>query len=113
MPRTVLVLTALLCSLCPALASLSSRPPAPAVGDPRPIPSAAPLPQDRPLSDDALQAVYPQGRKDEFRITSQTAVFVDGWPCNYADVPRSAKIVNMEISTDNQTVLKIQFRTRK
>ena len=113
MSRMVLALTALLCSLCPALATLSPRTAPPPVDDKLTAPLAAPLPQDKPLPADVLQAAYPREQNDEYRITSQTEVLLNGRPCCYADVPKSAGIVKMEVSSDNQTVLKIQFRTRK
>ena len=112
MPRTVLALTALLCSLTPALANLSPRT-APPADDKITAPLASALPQDKALPPDLLRSAYPRERDDEYRVTSQTEVFLDGRPCPYADVPRSAGIVRMEVSSDGQTVLKIQFRSKK
>jgi hypothetical protein len=113
MLRTVLVLTALLCSLSPALANLSPRKAPPPAHDILTSLLMAPLPQDKPLPQDLVQAAYPHGQNAEFHITSLTEVTVDDRPCCYADVPRNASILKMEVSSDNQTVLKIQFRTRK
>ena len=112
MPRTVLTLAALLCSLSPALATLSPQPASPFAAAALAA-SLAAAPQEKPLPPDVVQAAYPPGRNDEFRITSQTEVLLNGRPCCYADVPRNAGVVKMEVSSDNQTVLKIQFRTRK
>jgi hypothetical protein len=113
MPRTVLALTALLCSLSPALASLSPRTVPPPADDKLTTPLASALPQDRPLPPDLLRTAYPRERDDEYRVTSQTEVFLDGRPCVYADVPKNAGIVRMEVSSDGQTVLKILFRSKK
>jgi hypothetical protein len=112
MPRTVLALAALLCSFSPALATLSPQPASPFAADTLAA-SLAVAPQDKPLPPDVVKAAYPPGRDEEFRITSQTEVLLNGRPCCYADVPRNAGVVKMEVSSDNQTVLKIQFRTRK
>ncbi len=113
MPRTALALIALLCSLAPAHASLTPRT-QPLPGDSLLTPSlASPLPQDRPLPPDLVKAAAPRGQDDEYRITSQTEVFLDGRPCAYADVPRNASIVKMEVSAEDGIVLKIQFRSRK
>ena len=73
----------------------------------------AAAPQEKPLPPDVVQAAYPPSRNDEFRITSQTEVLLNGRPCCYAEVPRNAGVVKMEVSSDNQTVLRIQFRTRE
>jgi hypothetical protein len=113
MPRTMLVLTALLCSLSPALANLAPRTAPPPADDKLTAWLASALPQDRPLPPDLLRAAYPRERDGEYRVTSQTEVFLDGRPCSYADVPKNAGVVRMEVSSDGQTVLKIQFRSKK
>ncbi len=113
MPRTVLALTALLCSFSPALANLSPRTAPPAVDDQLKAPLATPLPQDKPLPPDVVQAAHPSDPNGEYRVTSQTEVILDGRPCSYADVPQSAGIVRMEVAPDGQTVLKIQFRSKQ
>jgi hypothetical protein len=53
------------------------------------------------------------GQKDEYRITDQTEVVLDGRACRYRDVPNNATIVKMEVAGDKRTVVKIYFRTRK
>jgi hypothetical protein len=50
--------------------------------------------------------------KDQYQITEQTDVTLDGRACRYADVPASAGIVKMEVAADGTTVLKIHFRRR-
>jgi hypothetical protein len=98
----------------PNAGSISLAPqPASAVGPTTLAATLAAAPQEKPLPPNVVQAAYPPGRNDEFRITSQTEVLLNGRPCCYADVPRNAGVVKMEVSSDNQTVLKIQFRTRK
>ena len=110
MPRTILALTALFCSLSPALATLSPRTAPLPADDKLTLPLAAP--QEKPLPPEVGQAAYPREQNDEYRITSETEVFLNGRPCCYADVPKSASIVKMEVASDNQTVLKIQFRSK-
>ena len=53
------------------------------------------------------------GQKDEYRITDQTEVVLDGRTCKYQDVPNNAAIVKMEVAGDKRTVVKIHFRTKK
>lgn len=113
MPRMAIALTTLLCCLSPALASLSPRTAPPLANDKLPTALTTPLPQDKPLAPDVFQAAYPRERDSEYRITSQTAVFVDDRPCCYPDVPRNATIVNMEVSSDDRSVLTIHFRSKK
>jgi hypothetical protein len=60
-----------------------------------------------------VQAASAPSPRDQFQITDQTEVTLDGRPCRYADVPRGAGIVKMEVGTDGTTVLKIQFRSRR
>ena len=109
MPRTAFALTALLCCISPALATLSPRTAPPPLDDK----IAAPLPPDKALPTDVVRAAYPRERDDEYRITSETAVFVDGRPCCYADVPRKAAVIQMEVSSYDGSVLTIHFRSKK
>lgn len=51
--------------------------------------------------------------KEEFQITENPQVFLDGRPCKYQDVPGDADII-LEVAAENpQAVAKIQFRSRK
>jgi hypothetical protein len=113
MPRTVLALTALFCSFSPALATLSNRTTPVPAADQLTAALQSSLRQDKLLPLDVVQAAYPREQSDEYRITSQTEVFLNGRQCCYADVPRNAGVVKMEVSSTDRTVLKIQFRTRK
>jgi hypothetical protein len=49
----------------------------------------------------------------EFVLTHETEVLLNGKPCKYAEIPRHARIVHMEVAEDEKTVLKIHFRTGK
>jgi len=113
MPRTILALTALLCSLSPVLAGLSPRTTALPIDDKGSGLWTAALPQDKPLPQDVVQAAYPRQHNAEFRITSRTEITVDGRPCCYADVPKNATILKMEVDSDNGTIATIRFRSKK
>lgn len=113
MPRTLLALTALFCSFSPALAARSIRTTPVLAVDQLKAALPSSFQQDKPLPVDVTQAAYPREHSDEYRITSQTEVFLNGRQCSYADVPRNAGVVKMEVSSEDRTVLKIQFRTRK
>ena len=113
MSRPALALTALFVCISAALATLSA-PPAPLPGADRLAGSlTTPVLHDKALTEAALQDLCPCARDDEYRVTFRTEVFVDGRACSYADVPRGAAIVNMEVSSDNRTVLTIHFRSKK
>jgi hypothetical protein len=64
------------------------------------------------LPETPRQASLPR-QGEEFVITDQTEIHLDGQPCAYRDVPRGARIVHLEVAADMKTVLKIHFRTRK
>jgi hypothetical protein len=113
MPRTIFALTVLFCSLSPALATLSPRTAPPPADDKLTAPVAIPLPQERALPPEVVQAAYPHGQDDEYRITTHTDVFLDGRPCRYCDVPKNAVILKMEVSSDDRAVLSIHFRSKK
>jgi hypothetical protein len=51
--------------------------------------------------------------KDQYQITDQTEVILDGRSCRYAEVPAGAGIIKMEVAGDGTTVLKIHFRSRR
>ncbi|MCS6851692.1 MAG: hypothetical protein NZ700_11055 [Gemmataceae bacterium] len=55
-----------------------------------------------------------RSERPEFVVTEQTEVRLDGRPCKYADIPPSAEILFMEISSNrDRTILKIHFRSKK
>jgi hypothetical protein len=49
----------------------------------------------------------------EFLMTANTAVLLDGKPCQYEEVPAGAAIHRMEVAPDRKTVIRVFFRTRK
>ncbi len=53
------------------------------------------------------------GSRSRFVVTEQTEILLNGQPCKYADIPRHATILKMEVAADKKTVLQIHFRTRK
>ena len=107
MARMSLVLLGLLCFFSPANAALAPRPDCPAPG--RDVPSS--LVQSLPPG--FTQAALAPSPKDQYQITDQTQVTLDGRPCRYADVPSGAGVVKMEVAADGTTVLKIHFRSRR
>lgn len=111
--RPALALTALLLCLSPALATLSAPPAPPTGADRLAVSLTTPVLKDKALTEAALQDLSPCARNDEYCVTSRTEVFVDGRSCPYAEVPHGAAIVNMEVSSDNRTVLTIHFRSKK
>jgi hypothetical protein len=107
MTRPALALLALLSSLPPATASLSPRP------DPSPFGKDLSAGAAKKLPPELPRAASARTPKEEFVVTEQTEVLLDGRPCRYQDVPAGAGIVQMEVAADNKTVLKIHFRTKK
>jgi hypothetical protein len=66
------------------------------------------------LSRERLNDSSAPEQKQEFRITDQTEVELDGHPCKYKDVPNDAVIVLLEVASDSQkAILKIHFRSKK
>ena len=61
----------------------------------------------------ALEQVAARQTKSEFFVTERTEITVNGKACRYEEVPRDARIVQMELAADKKTVLKIHFRTGK
>jgi hypothetical protein len=60
-----------------------------------------------------VQGTSTQGLRDEYTVTDQTEVILDGRPCRYKDVPPGASILRIELAPDEKTILRIHFRTRK
>jgi hypothetical protein len=92
-----------------------------------PVASASVTPRsERPAYDNpALRnlAVKPRGEvlrslpaketTQDFTLTEQTEVLLDGKPCRFQDLPAQATIVGMEVAADRKTVLKVRFRSGK
>ena len=106
MHRLAVALFALVCFLPPASAALS--PPRSLLGRGDGSPLLA-----RAVPDALLKAVDGGGQKDEFVLTDDTEVQLDGRPCKYADVPNNCSIVRLELAADGKTILKIHFRSTK
>lgn len=49
--------------------------------------------------------------KDEWVVTEQTEVKLDGKPCALADVPPGAEIVLLEVDSKQRVVKKLHFRS--
>jgi hypothetical protein len=49
---------------------------------------------------------------DDYRVTANTEVLLDGKPCRYEEVPNGVTIILMEIvSNENKEILKLHFKT--
>src|SRR5438045_5292020 len=59
-----------------------------------------------------LSSAPPVSRKQTFEVTSRTEIFLDGKPCPYAKVPRTAEITYMEVTADKKHAVKIHFRSK-
>ena len=51
--------------------------------------------------------------KKSYRINDKTEIKLDGNVCKYKDVPPNAEIILLELASDQATILKIHFRTKK
>jgi hypothetical protein len=92
-------LLAVLCALTPASASLARKNDNTSFGSKVP-----PRLADRPGSSE---------QKDELAITDDTEIELDGRGCKYADVPKDAEIILLDLSADKKTIKKIHFRSKK
>jgi len=50
---------------------------------------------------------------EDFEITAETEVFLDGRECAYEKVPDTATISRLELGRDERTIVRVYFRTRK
>jgi hypothetical protein len=107
MARVPLVLLSLLYFLSPASAALAHWPDSPPPG--RDVPASL----VKSLPPGLAQTASAPSPKDQYQITDQTEVTLNGRRCRYADVPAGAGIVKMEVAADGTTVLKIHFQTRR
>jgi hypothetical protein len=105
MARATLVLLFALSFLSPVSASLAPRPE-------RPIPGRelSALVRKTLLSE-ITPAASARTRKEEFQVTDETEVTLDGRPCKYRDVPANATIIKLELAADRRTVVKVHFRS--
>jgi hypothetical protein len=51
--------------------------------------------------------------REQFLLTEETEVLLDGRPCKYQEVPRNVNIILLEVGSDKKTILRIHFQTRK
>ena len=51
--------------------------------------------------------------RPQYAMTSRTEVLLDGRPCQFSQVPATATIVNMEVSEDGRSILKVHFRSKR
>jgi hypothetical protein len=94
-----MALLAVLCALPPATASLTRKKDDTSFGSKVP-----PRLVDRP---------NPSEQKDELVVTDDTEVKLDGRDCKYADVPKDAEIILLDLSADKKAIKKIHFRSKK
>lgn len=113
MNRLTLVFATFLCSLPAAMASLSPpRNDAPALGQSLLLTTA----KDAKANLDGIAAVpapEPKQAKQDFVITDETEVKLDGHVCKFQDVPGTATVVSLDVAADKKTILKIQFASKK
>lgn len=110
MTRLTLALAALLASLSPAMAMLSPHNNQPALGKDALPTSAKDAPADaaKPAA-----AAAPKEEKQQFVITDDTEVQLDGKACKFGDVPETASVSSLDVGPDKKTVLKIHFKSKK
>ena len=97
MTRLLIALVVSLCALSPAFGRVAPR-----GGEAR----------DRSL----LPRKQDGGEKEEqpsMIITEATEVRVDGKPCKYENVPKNAEIILLDLGSDQKTIRKIHFRSKK
>jgi hypothetical protein len=107
MTRLLLAMALVLSTLPPARASLSQ--PRDRSGSDRTLSAGLARAFSTPLG---RPASGPSGR-EEFRLTEDSEILLDGRPCSYKDVPGNVSITHMELGADKKTILKIHFRTRR
>jgi hypothetical protein len=108
MTRPALTLLTCLCLGPPASASLAPHklsPPALAKDAAGVLVKAVP--------DVLVPSATARGPAEEYTVSDQTEVKLDGRPCAYKDVPRGASILRIELAADRKTILRIHFRSRK
>jgi len=79
--------------------------------------AAAPSQKDNAKPAEAPRAEKPDEvsleENDQFNLTRDTDVRLDGEPIAYDDVPDSAIIMKMEVAPDRRTIVRVFFRSRK
>jgi len=107
MIRLILALTASLGLVCPLSASLTPHQPRLSLGHE--------VQANRVLRIGALAPARTAEAEmpNDFFVTEETEVLLNGKPCSYAQIPAHASIVFMEVGADKKTVLKVHFRVVK
>ena len=108
MPRSALALCLGLCLVSPASATLTPRK-EPSTDLTNPLSAA----WAKSLLRGVAQSTSTRSSGEEFNVTEQTEVILNGRPCRYKDVPAGASILLMELAPDRKTILRIHFRARK
>ena len=112
MTRLTMALTVFLGCLSTATASLAPRSESPMNGKTT-LPMSA---RDRPIDLDkpaATPAAEDKSDKQNFVVTDDTEVQLDGHACKFKDVPAAASIVSLDLAADKKTILKIHFESKK
>lgn len=60
-----------------------------------------------------VRSATPANARPQYVMTSETEILLDGRPCKFAQVPTSATIVQMEVSEDGRSILKVHFRSKR
>jgi hypothetical protein len=55
----------------------------------------------------------PEEDQPELTITADTEIKLDDRPCKYADVPKDAEIILIDVSADKKVIRKLHFRSKK
>jgi hypothetical protein len=64
------------------------------------------------VAEEMLKALVLTPPKQEYSITAQTKILLNGNPCNYNEVPPDAIVIRMEFASSNdKEILKIHFRS--
>ena len=111
MTRLTLAITTLLCLLPSAPAAFAPRNDPPAIGKDALPTTAKDAPTDVAVKD--APAAPPKEEKQQFVITDETDVKLDGHACKFQDVPGTASIVVLDVAADKKTILKIHFKSKK
>jgi hypothetical protein len=71
------------------------------------------LARTKALPPSVVRQATGRGEREEFLLTEDSEVLLDGRACKYKEVPANVSIIRLEVGPDNRTILKVHFRTRK
>lgn len=61
-----------------------------------------------------LSSSRPDAKNDEYRITKETEVLLDGRPCRFEQIPKDATIVLLEtVTNESKEISRIHFRSKR